>query len=70
VIKIDISNALNTTCRSLTLDVLSGRASRDYACGLKEGQAVPTCDNLTNLFGNFKAMRTCQARLRYFDWDG
>jgi hypothetical protein len=29
IIKIDISNAFNTTDRALTLDVLSGRASRD-----------------------------------------
>ena len=35
IIKIDISNAFNTTCRAFTLDVLSGRASRDSACGLK-----------------------------------
>jgi hypothetical protein len=37
IIEIDISNAFNTTCRALTLDVLSGGASRDYACGLKHG---------------------------------
>jgi hypothetical protein len=35
IIKIDVSNAFNTTCRDLTLDVLSGRPSRDYVCGLK-----------------------------------
>jgi hypothetical protein len=70
IIKIDISNAFNTSCRARTLDVLSGRASRDYACGLKKGQAVPTCENLSNLFGYFKAMRTCHAKLRDFDWDG
>ncbi len=70
IIKIDISNAFNTTCRALTLDVLSGRASRDYACGLKEGQTMPTCETLSNLFGYFIAMRTCHAKLRYFDWDG
>ena len=46
IIKIDISNAFDTTCRALTLDVLSGRASRDYACGLKKGDAIPTCENL------------------------
>jgi hypothetical protein len=50
----------------LTLVALCG----DYACGLKEGQAIPTCDNLTNLFGYFKAMRTYHARLRCFEWDG
>ena len=70
IIKIDICNAFNTTCRALTLDVLSGRASRDYTCGLKHGDAIPTCENLPNLFGYFKAMRTCHAKLRYFDWDG
>ncbi len=70
IIKIDISNAFNTTCRALTLDVLSVRASRDYACGLKKGQSMPTCEDLSNLFGYFKTMRTCHASLRYFDWDG
>ncbi len=63
IIEIDITNAFNTTCLALTLDVLSGRASLDYACGLKHGDAIPTCENLSNLFGYFKAMRTCHARL-------
>jgi hypothetical protein len=44
--------------------------SRHYACGLKKGDVIPTCDNLSNLFGYFKAMQTCAAKLRYFDWDG
>jgi hypothetical protein len=70
IIKIDISNAFNTTDCALTLDIISGRASRDYACGLKRGDVITTCDNLSSFFGYFKAMRTCHARLRYFDWDG
>ena len=70
IIKIDISNALNTTNRALTLDMISGRASRDYACGLKRGDVIPALDTLSELFGYFKAMRTCHAKLRYFDWDG
>ncbi len=70
IIKIDVAKAFNSTNCGLTLDVLSGRASRDYACGLKRGDAIPTCDNLSNLFGYFKTMRTCEAKLRYFDWDG
>ena len=61
-----MSNAFNTTNRVLTLDVISGRASRDYACGLKQGDAIPTIDTLTTLFGYFKSMRTCHAKLRYF----
>ncbi len=68
---LDISNVFNTTCRALTLDVLSGHASRDYACGLKQGDAIEsTCETLSNMFGYFHAMRTCHAKLRYFDWDG
>ena len=65
-----MSTAFDTACRALTLDVLNGRASRDYACGLKRGEPIPTCENLSNLFCYFKAMRTCHAKLRYFDWDG
>ena len=68
---LDISNVFNTTCRALTLDVLSGHASRDNACGLKRGDAIEsTCETLSNMFGYFHAMRTCHAKLRYFDWDG
>jgi hypothetical protein len=70
-IKIDTSNAFNTTDRALTLDVLSGRASRDYACGLVKGQAIMSrnCETLSNLFGYLKAMRICHANLRYFNWN-
>jgi hypothetical protein len=44
IIKIDVSNAFNTTDRALTLDMISGRASRDYACGIKEGDVIGTVD--------------------------
>jgi hypothetical protein len=47
-----------------------GRASRDYACGIKEGDVIPTVNTLSNLFAYFKAMHTCHSKLRYFDWDG
>ena len=70
IIKIDISNAFNTTNRVLTLDVISGRFSRDYVCGLKKEDSIPTIDTLSNFFGYFEVMRTCHAKLRYFDWDG
>jgi hypothetical protein len=70
IIKIDVSNSFNTTDRASTLDMISGRASRDYACGFKRGDVIPTVDALTNLFGYFKAMRTCNSTLQYFDWDG
>ena len=70
IIKIDISNAFNTTNRALTLDVISGRVSRDYACGLKKGDTIPTIDTLSNLFGYLKVIHTYHVKLRYFDWDG
>jgi hypothetical protein len=58
IIKIDVAKVFNSTDRGLTLDVLSGRASWDYVCGLKIGDVIPTCDNLSNLFGYFKDIRT------------
>ena len=70
IIKIDISNDFNTKCRVLRLDVLSGRASRDYTCGLKRGDVVVTPKTLSNLFCYLHSMHTCHTKLRYFDWDG
>ena len=50
IIKIDISKAFNTACRALTVYVLSGYASRDYACGLKHKDVIEwTCAPLSNM---------------------
>ena len=38
-------------------------------CGLKRGDAVVTRETLSNMFGYFKVIRVCHAKLRYFDWD-
>ena len=71
IIKLDISNAFNVLCRRLTLDVLGGKASCDYACGLKAGDNLETvCEELRNMFEYFKAMRTTTSHLRYFDFCG
>ncbi len=70
IIKIDISNSFNTTTRALTLDMISGRDSRDYLRGLKEGDVIPTIDTLSNLFVYFKTIHSWHVKLRYFDWDG
>ena len=70
IIKIDVCNAFNSSDRAFSLDCINGRASRDYACGLKRGDVIGTVDSLTNLFGYFKIMRGCHSKLRYFDWDG
>ena len=37
---------------------------------IKKGDTISTRETLSNMFGYFKAMRTCHAKLRYFDWDG
>ena len=71
LVKLDIKNAFNMLCRQLTLDVLGGKASCDYACGLKEGDSFETtCEELRNMFAYFKAMRTTKSHLRYFDYLG
>jgi hypothetical protein len=71
IIKLDISNAFNALCRQLTLDVLGGKASCDYACGLKEGDNIETvCGELRNMLENFRTMRTTKSHLRYFDYCG
>jgi hypothetical protein len=69
IIKIDISNVFNSTCRALTLDILSGRVSHDYSCGLMWGDTIAINETLSNMFGYFKVIRACHDKLRYFDWD-
>jgi hypothetical protein len=54
----------------ITLTFRTGHVSRDYDCDLKIGDIIPTCDNLSYLFGYFKDMWTCETKLRYFKWDG
>jgi hypothetical protein len=63
IIKIDISNAFNSTCRALTLNILSGRDSRDYVCGFMRGHTIATSETLFNMFGYFKSMCVCHAKL-------
>jgi hypothetical protein len=71
IIKLDISNSFNVLCRQLTLDVLGGKASCDYACVLKEGDNIETvCGELRNMFEYFRAMRTTKSHLRNFDYCG
>ncbi len=35
IVKLDISNGCGSLCVILVLDVLSGKSSRDYPCGIK-----------------------------------
>ena len=71
IIKLDISNSFNVLFLLLTLDVLGGKASCDYACGLQEGDNIETvCEELRTMFQYFKVMRTTKSHLRYFDFCG
>ena len=71
IIKIDISNAFNVLCRALTLDVLSGKATRSYSCGIQAGDDFETvCSTLKNMFSYFSSMRTVESKLRYYDFLG
>ena len=38
IVNLDISNAFGSLCARLVLDVLAGKASRDYACGINIGE--------------------------------
>jgi hypothetical protein len=40
--QLDIKNAFGSLCARLVLDVLSGKASRDYSCGIKVDEAFET----------------------------
>ena len=65
---IDISNAFNSLCRALTLD---GKATRDYACGIKANEDLESaCDSLRPMFDFFHGMRTCESKIRNFDCNG
>jgi hypothetical protein len=60
-IKNDIFNAFDVLCRQLTLNILSGKASYDYACWLKVDDPFETvCEELHNT----------KSHLRYFDYFG
>jgi hypothetical protein len=42
IMKLDISNAFDSLCARLVLDVLSDKASRDYACSIKVDEDFET----------------------------
>jgi hypothetical protein len=55
IIKLDISNAFGSLCARLVLDVLSGKDSRDYECGIKVDEDFETAvHELRSYLGFFK----------------
>ena len=71
IVKLDISNSFGSLCARLVLDVLSGKASRDYDCRIKIDEEFETAvHELKANFGFFKLARTCETILRYYSYDG
>jgi hypothetical protein len=69
--QLDIKNAFGSLCARLVLDVLSGKASRDYSCGIKVDEAFETAvHELRAYFGFFKLARACESILRFYSYDG
>ena len=71
IINLDISNAFGTLCARLVLDVLAGKASRDYACGINADADFETAVyELKAYFGFFRLQRACETILRFYSYDG
>jgi len=63
----DVKNAFGCLFARLVLDVLSGKASRDYACGIKVDEEFETAVyELRAYFGFFKLARACESVLRFY----
>jgi hypothetical protein len=71
IMKIDTKNAFGSLDARLVLDVLSGKASRDYESGIKSGEDFETAvHELRACIGFFKLTHTCESTLRFFSNDG
>jgi hypothetical protein len=71
IMQLDVKNAFGCLCARLVLDVLSGKASRDYACGIKIDEEFETAVyELRAYFGFFKLARTCESILRFYSYNG
>jgi len=75
IVKLDIQFQIlfkfGSLCARLVLDVLSGKASRDYDCVMKVDEDFETVvDELRVYFEFFKLGRTCESILRFYSYDG
>jgi hypothetical protein len=53
------------------MDVLSGKVSRNYACGIKiDEEFETTVYELRAYFGFFKLTRACESVLCFYSYDG
>jgi hypothetical protein len=67
IMNLDTKNVFGSLDARLVLDVLSGKSSRDYECGIKSGEDFETTvHELREYFGFFKLAHTCESTLRFF----
>jgi hypothetical protein len=66
-----ISNDFDSLFDRLVLDVLFGKDSRDYECGIKLDEDFETSvHELRVYFGVFKLAHTCESILCFYTYDG
>jgi hypothetical protein len=66
ILNLDISNTLGTLCTRLVLDVLSGKVSRGYACGINaDANFETTVHDLKAYFGVFRLQSTRETIHRF-----
>ena len=71
IVNLDISNAFGTLSGRLVLDVLAGKASHDYPCGINvDAEFETTVHELKSYFGFLRLQRTCETILRFYSYDG
>ena len=71
IINLDISNVFGTLCPRLVLDVLAGKASRDYVCDINTDADFETSVyELKVYFGFFRIQRACETILHFYSYDG
>jgi hypothetical protein len=70
IINLDTSNTFGTLCTRLVLDHLSGKDSRDYACGNTDADFETSVHELKSYFGFFRLQHTCETILRFYSYDG
>ena len=71
IVNLDITIAFGILCARLVLNVRSGKASRDYACGINVNEDFETVVyELRSYFGLFKLTSSCETILRFYSYDG
>ena len=58
IVNLDVTDAFGALCARLVLDVLSGKASRDYACGINVDEDFETTVYELRSYFSFSSLYT------------